>query len=340
MNFIISFFSVVVGILMSAMSAQAQTRVQTYPLEELVISVARSVPAQVISLREAVIASQLTSTVTNIPLLVGDIVTENQVLANLDCIDNDLSLEQSRAELSALSANRVLASQQLERLNKLRKSNNASEEEINQKQAELNVVSARIKAQSIAININERQVQKCRIQAPFPGVVTEIHSEQGNFVTPGSPVISITDTKNIELSARVNSSELEQISNSNTLLFLYNDKTYPLSIRTTLDVVDSTSQSQHMRLNFLEAKPLAGANGRLQWSLSGSILPASLVVSRNDEHGIFIIDENESSRFVARFHPIHGVNPGQPARVHLDPETLVVVDGRLGLEDGDEVKVD
>lgn len=334
----------VAGILSAAFLSSgvtfAQTRIQATPLEELVIIVERSVPAEVISLREAVISSQLTSTVVDIPFLVGDVVSQNLVIAELECIDNELSLEQARAELAALSANRVLAKQQLDRLNKLRQSNNASEEEINQKQAELNVVTARIKAQNIAINIAERQVDKCAIRAPFSGVITEIHSEQGNFVTPGSAILSIVDTKNIELSARVSNSELEQILESENLGFEYNQTIYPLAVRTTLNVLDNTSQTREMRLRFPESVPLAGAIGRLQWTLSGNILPPSLVVNRNGEAGIFIVDQSDSSNLTAHFHAVPDTRPGQPVSVDMDPDTLIVVEGRLNLLDGEAVQID
>ena len=329
-------FSLLVGTAVPWASIYAQTRVTAVPLADLVIAVHKSVPAQVISLREATISSQLTTIVEDIPVLVGDIVNQGQNIARLECIDNELSLEQARAELAALSANRVLAGQQLDRLNKLRKSNNASEEEINQKQAELNVVTARIRAQNIAINIAQRQVEKCSIRAPFSGVITEIHSEQGNFVTPGSAVVSIFDTENIELSARVNNSELDQIIKSDKLVFEYNQESYPLEIRTTLEVLDATSQSRHMRLKFTESRPLAGASGRLQWALSGQILPASLVVSRNGDIGIFLLGNGNQ----ARFHPVPGAKPGQPVAVNLAPDSLVIVDGRLGLSDGESVKAD
>lgn len=326
-------------VLQVPLTALAEIRIMAKPLEDVIITVERSVPAEVISLREATVASQLTTTVLEIPLLVGDVVVEDQIISRLDCVDNDLALEQSKAELAELVSIRVLARQQLDRLNKLRKSNNASEEEINQKQAELNTVSARMKGQNIAINIAQRQVDKCLIRSPFSGSVIKIHTELGNFVTPGSSMMTIVDTKNIELSTRVSYSDLDQISTSSELIFVYNDENYPVSIRTTLNVVDLTTQSRHMRLTFSADKPLPGAHGRLKWILDGNIIPASLIVSRGNEKGIFIVDESASESPVARFISIPEAKPGQPALVNMESNTLIVVDGRFGLVDGDKVLI-
>ena len=111
-------------------SGWAQTRVTTQYLDDITIEVQRSVPADVISLGEATVASQISSTVETLPLLVGDRVAQGELISTLDCTDNELLLAQAKAEIAALAANRELASRQLARLDKLRISNNASEEEI------------------------------------------------------------------------------------------------------------------------------------------------------------------------------------------------------------------
>ncbi len=317
----------------------AEIRVQAQPLEQLTIKITRSAPAEVLSLRQSTVASQLTTTINQLPLKTGDRVAENQLVARLDCTDNQLTLEQAKAELDILAASRVLASKQLSRLNQLRKSNNASEEAINQKQAELNSVTARIKSQNIGINIARRQVGKCDIKAPFPGVITEIHSEVGNFVTPGGKIISLTDTQSIELETHLNHAELEQVMASLSLLFEHENEIYPVTVRTALTVVNSASQSRTVRLSFTETRPLAGSIGRLRWSLPGDILPASLAVERNGQRGLFIVDDSENHK-TARFVPVVETNPGQPVVVDLPKTTLIVTDGRFALTDGAIIVID
>lgn len=318
----------------------AQVRVQAQTLAQLKIVVVRSVSAEVISLRRATISAELSSTVVALPLLVGDALDQGQLIAKLECADNILTYRQDKAELAALSASHLLAKQQLQRLNKLRQSNNASEEQINQKQAQLNVAAAKITAQSIAIDLAQRQVDKCEIRAPFAGTVTRIHSEVGNFVSPNSELVSLVDTEHIELSARVGYAELEQIKSATQLLFLFQNQSYPLSIRTTLAVIDPLTQSRQMRLTFPELKPLVGSNGRLQWALPGNILSANLVVTRGRQSGVFVVDNTDTHNPIARFMPIPGAKQGQPVAVELDSSSLIVTDGRLGLADGDKVTID
>ena len=315
----------------------AQIHINADPLDKLKISVTRSVPAEVISLRKSTVAAQLTSTVTARPILVGDLVEQDSRLAQLDCADSNLLLEQSYAVLEALQTNRTLASQQLERLEKLNKTKNASEEEINQKQAELDVVKAEINAQNIAIRMGQRQIDKCNITSPFKGVITQVFTEIGNFVVPGTKIASITDLDNIELSAQINSGELDQIREAAQLFFLYREQLFPVTARTVLNVVDPISQNRHMRLRFDGNKPLPGSSGRLQWMPEGNILPASLIVSRNDVFGIFIVDKSIPGKPTARFIPIPDAIPGRPVTLDMNRSTLIVTDGRHALEDGENV---
>ncbi len=318
---------------------QAQTTVAVEKLSEISISVNRSVPAETISLRESTVASQLSSTLSRLPLKIGDSVSTNQLIAEIDCIDNTLALEQARSEKSALTANKLLATQQLQRLQQLRKSNNASEEEINQKEAEVNVVKSRIGSQDIAIRTAQRQVDKCFVGAPFSGVVTEIFSEVGNYVKPGSPIATITNIVDVELSAQIGDPEIDQIP-LNKLVFLYQGASFPVKVRSILKVINPLSQNRHIRLEFIERKPFPGSNGRLQWSLAGTILPSALLLKRAQQYGVFVAAENDQGQLQANFVSIDGAKPGQPAVVSIAPESLIITDGRFGLEDGELVVIE
>ncbi len=335
-RFVVLSILLLVGVALSPLYAQVRVQVQT--LAELKIVVLRSVPAEVISLRQATISAQLSGVVVVLPLLVGDMLEQGQLIAQIDCADHVLTHRRDKAELTALSASRLLAKQQLQMLNKLRQSNNVSEQQVNQRQEQLNVFNAKIKAQSIAIDSAQRQIDKCEIRAPFAGTVTQIHSAVGNFVSPGTAIFSLVDTAHIELKAQVGSVDLMQLKNATGLSFLLQNKTYPLTIRTTLAVIDSLTQSQQIRLTFPATKPLVGGNGRLQWSLPGNIVPASVVVTRNQQSGVFVVVD--VAHPVARFVAVVGARQGQPLTVALDASSLIVTDGQWGLMDGDQVIID
>ena len=316
-------------------SVTAQTAVKAEPIENLTIQIERSAPAEVISLKQAVVSAEISAVVDSLPILTGDLLKEGQIIGNLNCIDYHLTLEQSRAQLEALTANQSLVEQQLSRLLKLRKTQNASEEQINQKQAEVRANRANINAQNIAIKIAQRQVGKCQIAAPFNGVITDIHTEKGNFIGPSSPVISMVDPDDIELVVSVTEQQLGEISHDQSLAFLFRKRAFPVEIRTILPVVDPTSQTRSIRLIFPYSKPLPGVRGQLHWELPGNILPASVVETRDDASGVFVVEHHPDGQTLARFVEISNLSPGQPAAVNLDNETLIITQGRNRLSDGE-----
>ena len=93
-----------------------------------------------------------------------------------------------------------------------------------------------------------------------------------------------------------------------------------------------------MRLEFDSEHPFPGANGRLQWTLPGKIVPASLAVVRDGQSGIFIVSR-EDGETRAKFLPVPGAGPGQPLSVNIPEDTMVIVDGRYGLGDNDPVLI-
>lgn len=294
-------------------------------------------PATVVSLRNAVVASELASQVAELPLVPGDRVGEGQVVARLDCADSELALDSARSQLTALDARHKLASQQLERLNKLKQSRSTSEEQISQRVAELAIVKAEIATQTIAINTAGLEVSRCEIHAPFPGVVTRIPGQVGNYLSPGEPVIELVDIDRVELKAALLESQVWELANTDPQ-FEFAGKSWPLQVRTIFPVVDEATQTREVRFRFNSDKPSPGSIGRLRWQLNGLTIPATYLVSRDDQVGVFVVDSNEAT--TVRFHAIDDARAGQPATVNADPGLLVVTDGRFGLHDQQEVVIE
>lgn len=93
------------------------------------------------------------------------------------------------------------AKRDLERLTQLRKENNASENEV--EGAEMNVQNA--KAQYI---VSERQLRDALITAPIAGTVVERPVSVGAMLSPGAPVATIVDVSTLKLRANMPEQEV------------------------------------------------------------------------------------------------------------------------------------
>ena len=309
-------------------------RVRVSPLADIAIDLARSVAATSVSLRTAVVASELSAQVLEMPVIAGDVVAADALLARLDCRDNILSLQSARSLLKALQARQSLAEQQLERLMRLSKTRNATEEQINQRQAELDIVNAEIATQGIAINAADRQVDRCEIRAPFGGLVTETPGQVGNYLVPGAPVVSLVELERIELKAALLESQVEEVI-GNAPVFEFAGRTWSLQVRSVFPVVDQTTQTREVRFRFTTGNPPPGATGRLRWSLEGNILPATFIIERGDHAGLFTVSSRGNTQVT--FLPLKDAKPGQPVVTDLADDLLIVTDGRFGLQPNQQV---
>jgi multidrug efflux pump subunit AcrA (membrane-fusion protein) len=227
-----------------------------------------------------------------------------------------------------------LARQQLDRLLRLSRSRNATEEQINQRQAELDIVNAEITTQGIAIGSAERQVARCEIRAPFAGLVTTTPGQVGNYLTPGSPVVSLVDVERVELKSALLESQVAEIT-ANPPVFEFGGRSWPLRIRSIFPVVDEITQTREVRFLFAAGKPPPGAIGRLRWTLAGNTLPATFVVERQGHIGVFTVSVPGRTRVT--FLPLANALPGQPVVTELPDDLLIVTDGRFGLQPDQQV---
>lgn len=311
----------------------APPRVTVRPLAEVAVTLSESAPARVVALRRAGVASQLSGVIERIDIDVGERVTAGEVLATLDCTEYRQDLARHEAQLGAIIARRTLADEQLKRALKLLPTRNISEEQVNQRRAEYDATAAELVAQRAQIAIANRQVDLCRIDAPFSGVVTARHVSLGDYLVPGTPVLELLDTGRLEVATDVPLSAGGEMAGEG-LVFQADGRDYPVRLRTWLPLVDAARRTREARLVFTAEPTLAGTPGRLAWTTSEQALPAHLLVTRPEGLGVFLAEDGH-----ARFVALPGALPGRPVAVELAADSRVVVEGRHRLEPGQPVDI-
>ncbi len=314
------------GAATSVTAAEPVVRVRVQPLSEIAVTLSESAPATVVSLNQARVSSQLAGVIESIDVEVGEHAAAGEVLATLDCTDYRQNLARGEAQLEALRARRRLADEQLKRALKLLPTRNISEEQVNQRRAEYDAAAAELVAQRAQIAIAERQVDNCRIDSPYDGVVIRRHASKGDFVSPGSPIVDVLDTADLEVSTRVPLAAVERLEEQR-LVFRTERRDYPVRLRTLLPLVDESSRSREARLVFEGESALAGTPGRLVWLTDRPAIPGHLMVERADELGLFVAVNGQ-----ARFVPLPGALAGRPVQTDLEPATRIVTEGRHLLE--------
>ncbi|MEN8214272.1 MAG: efflux RND transporter periplasmic adaptor subunit [Pseudomonadota bacterium] len=318
----------------AASAAIAAIPVTTAAVGELLQHPVNSAPATVIARNHPSLAAEIDARIEEIPVRVGDIVEPGALLVRLDCRRYDSLQAAAEAGMEQLTSELEFSSAQLRRAEGLKQKKGISDEGVEERRSQWQSYSARHRIQQEAQRQAALQVQHCDIQAPFRAVVVERLANRGSFATVGTPILKLVQLDDIEVSARLRDREAESLLASKELWFEHLAQRYRLVMRKIVPVIDARTRTREARLIFAEASAPIGAAGRLRWTDGAHELPANYLVRRGGELGIFLADGNK-----AMFHPLPGAIEGQPAVVELPAETLLIIEGRQRLGDGDTIAI-
>ncbi|MDA0284626.1 MAG: efflux RND transporter periplasmic adaptor subunit [Planctomycetota bacterium] len=155
----------------------------------------------------------------------GDLVEKDQALADLNQAVLRASLEIALAHRDAVSAMKSadselkLRSERLSKLQELRVSSNASEDEVNRAQLDFEVAEARLLQVREGLEIKRLEYERIRLQlalrtvrSPIDGVVTEIFRDIGEYVSPADPtVMTIVQLNPLRVTFSVPVSDIKNI---------------------------------------------------------------------------------------------------------------------------------
>lgn len=310
----------ILPLLLSSLAGAEPARVTVKPASEIIVYPEQSAPATVRSLNDSRISAEINARIETIPPRVGDLVQPGEVLVLLDCRDNRFDLVRAAARLE-------LAKEQLARARNLRADANVSEELLDQREAEF--TEAQVTHQQAQLNVG-----RCSVRAPFEGVVLERLASEGELAAIGTGLLRLLETSRLEVSAQVSLDSMESLMQANEIWFAYGRERYPVRLRTMTPAVNTAARSREVRYEFGDARPLPGTAGRLHWRTEQAHLPAHLTVRRGGQLGVLIAEDT-----LARFLPVPGAREGHPVPISLEPQTLIIIEGRYGLSDGDAIEL-
>ena len=301
-------------------AADRMPSVSAKPFDEVAYYPQASAPASAVSYNRATLSAQLQSAVQQIPVRTADVVQQGDLLVQLDC-------RNAKAIRESAGATHALAQYQLQRARTLNKGKHVSEELLRTRESELAVASARLTAARI-------DVERCRVTAPFNGVVTQRIASVGEWVNRGQPLLELVDLDNVEVSAKVADAVIAGFKDVSSYAFIVNGQHYEVTPRSISVAVDPASRTREVRLSFLQARAQPGQSGRLVWQSARRFLPADFLVKRQQGYGVFVLSQGK-----AKFVVVPDAQEGRPFRVDLDNNTRLITHGRFTVQDNDAVTV-
>lgn len=176
-----------------------------------------SVFGEVVAGRESSVAARVTGIAVDMPIRVGDIVVEGDVIARLDPERLEIELAQAEAELSiaeagvsVATARRDRSERAFRRAESLAANANIADATVEDRQGEFAEAIGSVEqaeatrvAAATALRRAQYNYDNLVIRAPFAGVVLDIAAQSGQFVAEGSTVATLVDLDALEIEANV-----------------------------------------------------------------------------------------------------------------------------------------
>lgn len=303
-------------------------------LGDLLIDKELRAPATVISANRAVVTSEVTALIKDVPVDVGDTLRKGDTLVILDDDNNRLMLAQAKARLAALKAQIAQAKYRLNKAEELLEKNFVSDDELLARQTDLAVFEASHQEQEVFINIQELALSRTRIKAPFDAAVVDRQAQVGSYAMPGTALMTIVQTDGREIDAEIDPRYAVHLPAVSDLRFVSQGREWHVQLSRLSSVIETDTRILRARLKFAGDPAPIGLTGELVWNEATGLVPVAQIVQRGTVLGVFVANSD-----TVRFVPIPGAQEGRPALVDLSPDTLIVVRGQARLQDGDAVSI-
>lgn len=302
------------------------------PLAEVLQPRQVSAPASVRARNESELSSDVSARVERIHADVGAAVAAGDLLLELDDTDYRLALAQADARVASARSRVSLARQRHERGLALIERQFISADEVLALDTELQAARGDLAVAEADRRVASRNVEKCRVTAPFDGVVLERMAQVGNLAPAGSALMRLVDVEGAEVEASLQDADAESLAQARELVFESQGQRHRVDLLRVTSVVERSARTRVARLGFVDDVAPPGSTGTLRWQLPATQLPASLLVRRGDALGVFVVEDGH-----ARFVPVPDASEGRPFGAALPEGAAIVTSGQQGLNDGQAV---
>lgn len=234
-------------------------------------------PADVQAFVEAAIHARASGYLKNWFVDIGDHVTNNQVLAEIDTPELDEQLAQVKAELDQAVAARDLAKITADRWTELLKTASVSEQETAEKKSDYVLKQANVEAAQANLHRLEELKNFDRVTAPFDGVVTARNTDIGQLIAAGSggELFRLAQTNPLRVYVRVPQSLTHAIMPGQRAALTFQEmpgREFEATVTRTAGAVDPSSRTLQVELQVTNPRGeiLAGSYAQVRFNESAT----------------------------------------------------------------------
>jgi RND family efflux transporter MFP subunit len=204
-------------------------------------------PGSVVSMSDSEIAAA-----TPGPILwaaeVGAEVAKGDVIARIDPADAVASRDEARADVGRLAARADQLSKLVERYEGLGDDGGESEATIDELRANRDAARHDLARARVALRRAETALERTDVKAPFAGRVVARQIDAGEYVNPGTTLVRLVNTEELEVTARASDALLASVAPGDVIAVKNGDQSIDAAVRAVVPVGDDQSRTLEVRL--------------------------------------------------------------------------------------------
>ena len=275
-----------------------------------------SLDALVEAVRQATLSSQVPGAIVALNVKVGDKVRAGQALIHIDARAAQQQVVGSSAQLDAAQAAQRVAAKELDRQKQLFEKQYISQGALDRARAQMESAQAQVHAVQAQTQAAQTQTGFFVIQAPFSGMVSEVHVTLGDMAMPGRTLLVMHDPSALRISASLPQTLLGAWNaGSKSVRYEVQGLTAPLQATASqlqlLPTVDASTHTAQLRIALpapltIQLSGLAPGMFAKVWVATehptnttkvGQVdVPVQAIVHRAEMTGVYVLDAQGKAR--------------------------------------------
>jgi HlyD family secretion protein len=271
--------------------------------------------------RKAVVSAKIQGRLSELRVEEGSKVREGEVIARLESIDYEASVNRAQATVQRAEADLAENQRQLKLADRLTTESVVSVDQRDAAASRVRMADAALAQAKADAAYAEAQLQNTYIRAPFAGVVVKKMAEVGESVAPIPPgvnistssgaIVALADLATLEVEADVAEANVAKVANgqpAEVTVEAIPDRTYKAVLRQVIPTADRTKATVLVKVTILEKdedlKPEMSAKvtflepeKKAEATASATpvvLVPQEAVVSRDGKTLVFLVREGKA----------------------------------------------
>jgi RND family efflux transporter MFP subunit len=265
------------------------------------------------AVKQSTVSAQVTGRVVEVNYDVGDYVKKGQVIVRIDQTEAAQVVAGSEAQVAQAEAAFQNARAALQRSRELAAQKFISQAALDKAEAEFRVAQAQLKAAQAGASQASATRSYTVVVAPYSGVVSARHVEIGEMATPGKPLMTGFDPRDMRVIASVPQYKVAEVRASPRAMVEVPslNKWVPARSITVLPAADPRTHATRVRIDLpektLDVYP--GMFARACFTVGRArklVVPIAAVLKRSEVTGIYVVSSEGAVSF-------RQIRPGEPA---------------------------